>query len=110
MPALDPSRAITAATRTEDARSTMSLSRSQFAIRAMEAGLITPEEAEEWAAGNALPAVLLGAIETFPAGQARARARIEAKAAVEIRRTHPLVVGMAAAMGLTDAQVDALYG
>jgi hypothetical protein len=40
---------------------------------------------------------------------ARSAARIEWEYAVELRRSHPLVTAMQAAMNLTDEQVDAMF-
>lgn len=36
-------------------------------------------------------------------------ARIEWEYATELRRDHPLVVSLSATLGLTDAQLDALF-
>ena len=107
---IDWSQKITPASRAAAAREAMALSRARFAIAVMDAGIVTPDEAEAWADGSALPAALVALINHLPAGRDRVAARIEAKAAIEIRRTHPLVIGLGQAFGLSDAQVDALFG
>jgi hypothetical protein len=106
---IDWSRKETPATRVAQGRASLSVPRHRFAISAMQAGLITATEAEDWAAGTGLPALVASEIAKLPAGQARAAARIEAKAAATINRMHPLILGLAATLKLADEQVDALF-
>lgn len=107
--ALDWGQLETTATRLAEARAVMALPRAAFAIRVMQAALVTAEEAEAWADGSALPAVVLAVLDQVPAGEPRAAARIEAKAAAAIHRMHPMVTALGAALGLTDEAVDALF-
>ncbi len=104
-----------AAERLAGARANASLRRGVFADRVADAGHITDGEAEAWAGGTAIPewvsdaidgAIATGAIE---AG-ARRSVRIAVLAQERIRRTDRLIPVLAEAAGLTEAQVDALFG
>lgn len=50
-----------------------------------------------------------GAIEAMPDGPAKEEARIEWEYATEFTRTHPLIASVAAALGLDDDEIDALW-
>jgi hypothetical protein len=89
-------------------RAQASLTRADFAIRAMLAGLITDAEARSWATGNAAPAVVDAAIATLPEAH-RTPAWIDIMSRATIARTHPALALVQSTMGLTDAQVDALF-
>jgi hypothetical protein len=54
-------------------------------------------------------ASVVGLLNANPDATARAAALIEWEYAAAISRTHPLVAGMAAALGLSSADVDALF-
>ncbi|OED48637.1 hypothetical protein AB838_10385, partial [Rhodobacteraceae bacterium (ex Bugula neritina AB1)] len=87
----------------------MVLQRGQFAVAAALAGILTEQEAEDWAGGNALPAAVTAAINSaLPEGE-RLAARIEALTAQQIRRSAPLITLLQAALALTDDQADALF-
>lgn len=96
--------------RLADKRATMKLARGQFAIRAAGMGLITPEEAEAWAGGTSLPALVTGAFAAHIADDMdRLGARVDALTASHIHRVNPLIILLQAQFGLTDDQVDALF-
>jgi hypothetical protein len=84
-----------------------SLPRSTFILAALDAGILTEADAEQ--AVNGWPA----GWDAFFEGQP-ARARIEAKArwaeTAVVRRDAPLIAQLAAFKGLTDQQVDGLFG
>lgn len=97
------------------ARENAALSRAQFADRAAEAGHITDEEAEAWAGGNAIPqwvadtidgAIAAGAI----AASERRSVRIALLTQPRIRLADRLIPLLADAAGLSEAQLDALFG
>lgn len=54
-------------------------------------------------------AQVTGAIEAMPEGAAKEEARIEWEYATEFKRTHPLIASVAAALGLDDDEIDALW-
>ncbi len=89
-------------------RQEMVLTRVQFAIAAFAAGIITEQEAEDWAGPGTLPALAMSAIATLdPADQGPARIRF--RGANEIRRTDAFIALLQAAASLTDTQVDDLF-
>lgn len=96
--------------RLADKRAAMRLARGQFAIRAAGMGLITPEEAEAWAGGTSLPALVTGAFAAHIADDMeRLGARVDALTASHIHRVNPLIILLQAQFGLTDDQLDALF-
>lgn len=87
-----------------------SVSRLQFATALMAAEIITAKEAEDWAGGNAIPAIASAAIDgSKMSAVEKAAARIAARGAVTIPRDSGLVMLLQAAKKMTDAQVDALF-
>jgi len=86
----------------EHKRATMVTTRGQFAVRAYDAGLITEAEAENWAGGNSLPALVQPYLATL-------EAKVEALSTPNIRRNAPLIYALKAQLGLTDSQVDGLF-
>lgn len=99
----------------EQARRQTSLPRADFALAAHQAGDITEAEAEEWAAGTALPTWVSDAIDAAIAsgdmpGSEKLPMRIAARTNASIPRVAPLIGLLAKAKGLTDADVDALFG
>lgn len=110
---IDPDRIRTAEAQASAAlaawRASASLPVTDFALAALAAGLVTPEEAEAWATGKQLPASVTSALGNLPAKD-RVPARIRALASVSVHRSHPLIALIAAHMGLTDDAVDALFG
>lgn len=91
-----------------EARRATRIDRATFVIGALQAGLITPADAEIAAVGEWPPG-----FDAFLAGLDPV-ARIAAKAAwcdaFTISRNHPLIAQIGAALSLTDAHLDALFG
>lgn len=91
-------------------RATAHMPRAEFAIAAAQFGLVTEEEAEEWAAGTALPEIVKTTIADALPPEAQLSARITARTQTTIGREADLIPLLAAAKGLTEAEVDALFG
>jgi hypothetical protein len=91
----------------EAKRASAFMSRSRFIIAALDAGILSEVDAEQ--AVNGWPF----GWDAFFDGQP-ARDRIAAKAEwasiTTVRRDAPLIAQLAAFKGLTDAQIDALFG
>ena len=85
------------------------LPREAFAENAATAGIITWEEAANWTAGNALPGVVQPLMDATPAGE-RGRLTFTLLARRNVRRAAPEIVALGSMLGMTDAQVDALFG
>lgn len=99
----------------EQLRNTTRHPRAKFAIAAAKAGLITEAEAEEWAAGAAVPQWVSDALEAaVTAGHIPQEERLEVRIAVRtqdtIGRTDRLIPILADNKGLSPEQVDALFG
>jgi len=92
-------------------RDQLALTRPEFAIAAAAAGLITEAEALAWAGGTALPQFATDAIDGTAGTSAEKLAmKIEALTAANIRRTAPTVLLLGAALNMSDAQMDELFG
>ena len=91
-------------------RASLAVERWQFAIACMQAGIITPQEAEDWAPGNSLPAIVQTALQAALAnpGQ-RAAAKVKALSVARIRRENDLITILGAALNLTEDQIDSLF-
>ena len=89
-------------------RAQLSAERGSFAVASAMAGLITSQEAKDWAGGNSLPAAVTAAIQTLPAEQQLA-AEVRALTAQTIHRMNPLVLLMQAAFSLDDTATDRLF-
>jgi len=99
----------------DDIRASPRIARAKFAIAAAKAGLITEAEAEEWAAGAAVPQWVSDALEAaVAAGHIPQDERLEVRIAVRtqdtIGRMDRLIPILADSKGLTPEQVDALFG
>jgi hypothetical protein len=99
----------------EQLRATASMSRAKFAIAAYRAGLITEQEAEDWAGGTAIPAWVSDTIDgAIEAGHIPTEERLPVRVAVRtqdrIGRTDRLIPILAQSADLTPEQVDALFG
>lgn len=88
-------------------RQVMTLSFTQLLIGLEEEGWITTAEADGWLDGT-LPDPVLALIASLPADQ-RFRARARAKRPSSVERLNPLVVGLAALIGKTDAELDDFF-
>lgn len=91
----------------EALRADMRLSFAQLLIGLVAEQWITQAEGETWLAGS-LPAAMEGAIATLPY-EAQFPARVRALRPSEVLRLDPLVNGMAAAQGVSPAQLDAFF-
>ncbi|OAP35812.1 hypothetical protein AU381_16635 [Sinorhizobium glycinis] len=60
--------------------------------------------------GGISPSQVSAAIVAMPTGADKDRAQIEWEYAVTVGRTHPLISNIGAALGLTDEQIDAMWG
>lgn len=88
---------------------TMVVTRAEFAVKAAGAGMVTAQEAENWAGGTSLPNVITTALSGITDDTARLQARIQALTADVIHRNSPIIAMAQASIGLSDAQVDALF-
>ena len=97
---------VTEAQRLAKWRSSASVSRSQFILNCLDAGILSETDAEE--AVNGWPAGWDTFFEGLPT-----RTRIEAKAewasVTKVRRNAPLIAQLASHAGISDEQVDALF-
>ena len=97
----------TAEQRLERARSNASLTKDDFILAALDAGVLSEADAEEATSG--WPTRWNAFFDGQPA-----RDRIKAKArwasTTTVRRNAPLIEALAAFKGLTPEQVDALFG
>ena len=98
-----------AATALQAARDAAVLDRFEFAIAVARAGHITFDEAAQWAAGNAMPAAVQTILDTLSEAE-RGPATVDVLARPQIRRTGNLMPALAAAFGVDDAGLDALFG
>lgn len=90
-------------------RARMSLSKLQLTLALVGQGILSEAEGEAWLASGTLPAFAVSALDTLPDDGTRAVARLRFVGAVEIERTNPFIALLAGHLGLTDAQVDALF-
>lgn len=89
-------------------RDTATLTRRQFCLACLQAGLLTPDDAVTAASGG-WPASFDAALAGLSAMEVAA-AKVEWAAVSTIRRNAPLLVAVQAVAGVTDAQLDALFG
>lgn len=86
------------------------VTRMQFAIALAVQGVITAQEAKDFAGGNALPAMATGAIAASGLSDTEnMAAEIRALGAPTIHRLNPLVLLIQQAVPMTDEQADALF-
>lgn len=86
------------------------LTTAEFAIRSMKAGYISKQDAMGWITGRQTPSIVNTALATITNPVARDEAEMRILGAVEVHRTSPFVALLQAILGLTDAQVDSLFG
>lgn len=89
------------------ARALLVLTFTQLLIGLDTEGWLTTAEADAWLDGT-LPAPVLALIASLPANQQFA-ARARAKRPSVVERLSPLVTGLAAVTGKTDAELDAFF-
>ena len=104
----------TLAEQLEIERADMSMSFSQGVIGLTEQGWITEQEADDWLAALALPAVVQAVIASLPdalpdGAKPRLRARARALRPTAFSRTDALFVLMAALRGVTPEQTDDFF-
>ena len=92
------------------ARQAAVLSRLDFALALTAGGVITKAEASAWLASGALPTIAQAAIASIENAGERDEAELRLIAATEIQRLNPLISLLQTEAGLTEAQVDALFG
>lgn len=86
------------------------VTRTQFAIALAAQGVISTEEAIDFAGGNSLPGFAEAAItHSGLSGVEQMAAKVKALSVLTIHRDNPIVALMRDAKGLTDAQVDDLF-
>lgn len=89
-------------------RTTASLTRYQFCTACLAAGILTAPEAIAATRGE-WPAPLAGFLSYLDSGQST-DAQMEWAACVTVQRMHPFVLLLASWLGLSDAQVDGMFG
>ena len=80
----------------------------QFYQAAAEMGLITKAEAKEFFVAKAIPSSLATAVAAMPEAD-RFVIEMSILGATSYLRTDPFVIALGALMGLTSAQIDALF-
>lgn len=91
-------------------RDTAELDREGFAVAAWERAWITETEAEQWLAGNAIPAIAQTALDSIADPTARARAKISIFGQQYIRRKSTLILTIQTQQGISDADLDDAFG
>lgn len=94
------------------ARAVTSMDRSELLIRMALAGMMPAEDAEI-AAGGVIPPTIQAALDALPPEvfppEAQMIARIKWRSDNVISRVNPVIVLAAAALGVTDEQMDAIF-
>lgn len=90
------------------ARATASMTRSDFLLVAIRAGIIAPSDAGPAARGEIPPS--LGPIFEDLPSDVQIEAVVRWGAATMIERMNPVLAVLAEAMAITDEQLDALFG
>lgn len=94
------------------ARVATTLDKSTLLIRMAMAGMLPPEDAEI-AAGGVIPPTIQTALDALPPEvfppEAQMIARIKWRSDNVISRVNPVIVLAAAALGVTDEQMDAIF-
>jgi len=86
------------------------VTRTQFAIALAAQGIISAEDAVNFAGGNSLPPFAQAAITSSGlSGVEQMAATVKALSVLNIHRDNPVVSLMRDAKGLTDLQVDDLF-
>lgn len=89
-------------------RAACAIPRGTLCTNLLTVGLLSPADAVSASKGN-WPDVFAAAISGLSATD-QAKAQISWAGAASIPRMHPLILTVQATIGLTDAQVDALFG
>ena len=96
----------TEAEKLADARQAARITRGKFCMACVGAGLLTEAEAIEAAKGD-WPESFSNAL---PDGVPEYAAKIEWASVTHVRRMNKILLGVAAAAGVTDAQLDQMFG
>lgn len=95
---------------TQNKRQGITVPRDDFAAAVMVSGIISPQEAQDWASGNALPAAVETALVSGITDPTQlAIAKIKALSSANIGRTNPLIDMLAATFEMTPEEVDTLF-
>lgn len=86
------------------------ISQVNFGIAVMLAGIVTEAEAEAWVSGTGLPTVVQSALDTIPDPTEKAIAKLRVRGSTTVYRNDPMVLFLQSHLGLSDAQVDSLFG
>lgn len=109
---IDWAQVITAAAAEAEAlaawRASRVLSRLDLCLSLRRAGVLDDEGAVTAASGG-IPAAFASVVAAMPPAD-QIEARVRWAALVEVPRLHPLIVAIGAAAGLSDAQMDGLFG
>ncbi len=81
----------------------------QFAQACAQLGALTWQEAEDWVATGAIPAMLLAVTDKIADPATRARTRAIIRSAKECRRHSATTIALGHALGWTDPQIDGLF-
>ncbi|MFB9225195.1 hypothetical protein [Paracoccus cavernae] len=92
----------------EGRRAAASMSRSDFLLAAIRAGIIPPEDAGPAARGE-IPPSMRGVFAGFPA-ELQLEAVVRWSGSVVIDRLNPVLLAIADGLGVDGAQLDALFG
>ena len=95
---------------TDDLRQIAVMSREDFAVASAQAGWISEAEAEEWAAGAAIPSFVADVINSVVPQEERLSTRIRIRTQPDIARNGSLIPALKAELNITDAELDALFG
>ena len=92
----------------EAARASANMTRSDFLLAAIRAGIILPSDAGPAARGE-IPPSLEPVFDGLPP-EVQIEAVVRWSASTMIERMNPVLAALAGAMTITDAQLDALFG
>jgi len=93
----------------EEWRKTAVMSRADFAVVAAQQGWITEQEAEGWVASASIPSVVSGVIGSMPEAM-RFKARIAVLGDTIIPRNSLLMAALMAEKGVTETEMDDIFG
>lgn len=91
-----------------DLRAASSLPRSDFLLRCVTVGILSQDDALLAARGE-IPAAFASVVEGWTEAE-RFEVKLRWAALTQVERNHPLILSMATQMGITDEQLDMLFG
>lgn len=92
----------------EDLRAAASLPRSDFLLRCVAVGILTPQDALLAARGE-IPGAFATVVDGWTEAE-RFEVQLRWAALSEVDRNHPMILSLADQMGITAGQLDALFG